>query len=56
MNTGIQDAMNLGWKLLVRPDGYVAWASATPPTPAAISAAVTQWRAPRSATHTVHSG
>ena len=32
LNTGVQDAVNLGWKVtdppavLIRPDGYVAWA------------------------------
>jgi 2-polyprenyl-6-methoxyphenol hydroxylase-like FAD-dependent oxidoreductase len=34
--------------LLVRPDGYVAWASQQPPNPADISAAVARWVVPPS--------
>ena len=29
--------------VLVRPDGYVAWASERPPTTAALSAAIDHW-------------
>ena len=59
MNTGLQDAANLGWKLaaavranaalpmmLVRPDGYVAWATdetAPASRDAALRTALTRW-------------